>query len=268
MKNLKKISIIVFFLLAFGQMGWIGNGAYAQKSYNLYMGMGLGIIDNYDAGTVPYHIEGLVQVQDWGMVYSWNRYQIEMDGRYAYSTLTTLSGNNRGLDLNLEFLYRCYDSESDRFHYYTGATWDAYGEIKSVPNLQNSAVSTTLLSSLGSVNMVTYDFAANKAKTHYWLTTYGKLNLPLVGFANRPGYAYTYDSQGMSLIEKFLVGHETFTKFFPGCNTDVGLWLNLKNNNRIGVNYRWDYLSTGKKDIWRYDNAYHTVSLTFMFNIK
>lgn len=249
-------------------MMFLGVGAFAQNSFNLYMGLGRGSIDNYDLGTVPYHIKGSTRVQDWGINYIWNRCQIQMEGRYFNSTLKTLSGTDQSIDLDFEFLYRCYDSENNRFHFYTGAALEGYGEFKSVPALQNSSVSTNLFGNLCDVNMVTYDFAFNKDKTHHWLTAYCKLSLPLVGIANRPGYAYTYDTQGMSLVGRFLTGHETFAKFFPGCSTDFGLWLNLKNNNRIGLNYRWDYLTTGKKGTWRYDNAFHSVNVTFMFNLK
>lgn len=257
----KKILVLLTLML-------LGGGAFAQTSINLYLGMGVGTIDNYDLGTVPYHIKGYNSVQDWGANIGWKRCQIQLDSRYFNSTLKTISGTNKSLDLNLQFLYRYHDTESNRFHFYTGGALEGYSEIKSVPNLQNASSCINVFSNLCDVNMVEYDFAFNQAKTHHWLTAYGKLTLPIVGVMNRPGYAYVYDAQGMDILSSFFAGHETFVKFFPGCNTDIGLWLNLKNNNRIGLNYRWDYLSTGKKGMWRYDNAYHSVNLFFMFNIK
>lgn len=246
----------------------VGGNAFAQNSFNLYMGMGKSWIDNYDLGTVPFHINGNGRVQNWGANYAWNRCQIQMDGRYFNSTLKTLNGTNQAIDLNLEFLYRYYDTQSNRFHFYTGGALESYGEIKTVPDLQNAANCISYFGNLCDVNMVQWDFAFNKAKTHHWLTAYGKLTLPIVGVVNRPGYSYVSDAQGLNIFQRLFAGHESFTKFFPGCSTDFGLWLNLKNNNRIGLSYRWDYLSTGKKDIWRYDNSYHSLNLTFMFNIK
>lgn len=246
----------------------LGYSAFAQNSLNIYMGIGLNSIDNYDLGTVPFHIQGFGRVQDWGANMAWKRCQLQLDGRYFNSTLRTLSGTNQGVDFNLEFLCRYFDTKSNRFHFYTGAALEGYGEVKSVPALQNASFCMNAFGNLCNVNMVQWDFAFNKAKTHHWLTAYGKLTLPIVGMVNRPGFSYTYDTQGMDVFSSFFGGHESFKKFFPGCSTNLGLWLNLKNNNRIGLNYRWDYLSTGKKGIWRYDNAYHSVNLSFMFNIK
>lgn len=257
-----KMMLVSWVLLLTGGM------ATAQNPLYLYMDAGLGTIDNYDIGTVPYHIKGAAKTKDFGASYAWKRCQIQMDVRSFNGTLTTLSGTTQAYDLNLEFLYRCIDSESNRFHYYAGAALEGYGEIKVVPDLQNASLGITLFGNLCDVNMVSFDFAFNKAKTHPWLTAYGKLTLPIVGTVNRPGYSYTYDTQGMGYFDKLFAGHETFGKFFPGCSTDFGLYLNLKNGNRIGLDYRWDYLSTGDKGTWRYDNAYHTLNLSFMFKIK
>ena len=261
----KQLQITFLILTALTLMG---GRTFAQSSINLYMGMGINTIDNYDLGTVPYHLHGGGRVQDWGANIAWKRCQIQFDGRYFNSNLITLTGTNQGLDFNTEFLYRYHDTKSSRFHFYTGAALEGYGEVKSVPDLLNASFCMNVFGNICDVNMVQWDFAFNKAKTHHWLTAYGKLTLPIVGIINRPGYSYTYDSQGMDYIERFFAGHETFIKFFPGCSTDFGLWLNLKNSNRIGLNYRWDYLSTGKEGVWRYDNAYHSVNLSFMFNIK
>ena len=259
---MKKKILVLMSLLA------IGCSIFAQNSLNLYMGVGLSRIDNYDLGTVPYHLKGGGQVQDWGANIAWKRCQIQLDGRYFNSTLKTLSGTNQAIDLNLEFLYRYHDTESNRLHFYTGAAVEGYGEIKSVPALQNASFCFNIFGNFCDVNMVQWDFAFNKAKTHHWLTAYGKLTLPIVGVVSRPGFSYAYDSQGLDVFSMLFAGHENFAKFFPGCSTDLGLWLNLKNNNRIGLDYRWDYLSTGKKGTWRYDNAHHSVNLSFMFNIK
>lgn len=259
---MKKIPLLIATLLL------LGVSAYAQKTLNLFVSAGRGTIDNYDLGTVPYHIKGSTKVRDWGFNYLWDRHQIQVDGRYLNSTLKTFEGTNQAVDLNLEYLYRCINSDDNRFRFHTGAALKTYGEIKTLPDLQNASVGISIVGDLRSVNLVEYDFAFNQDKTHNWLTAYGKLSLPLIGFANRPGFTYVYDAQGMDIIQRIFAGHQTFSKFFPGCSTDFGLWLNLKNNNRIGLDYRWDYLSTGKKDIWRYDNAYHTINLSFVFNLK
>ncbi len=245
----------------------LGSSTYAQKSLDLHAGAGMGSINNYDAGTSPFHLKGNTIVLNWGASYAWNRYQIETDGRFFNSTLKNLSGNDEALDFNLEFLYRYLDTKSNRFHFYAGGALEGCGDFKSVPALQNAASSINIFGNVCIINMAQWDFAFNRTKTHNWLTAYAKLSLPITGTAYRPGFAYVYDPQGLDEMEGIFAGYEGFTQFFPGCNTNVGLWLNLKNHNRIGLNYRWDYIRTGKNDIWHFDNTFHSVNLTFMFNI-
>ena len=92
--------------------------------------------------------------------------------------------------------------------------------------------------------------------------------MPLVGMYNRPDFSYVGDDIGLnSAFEKFLSEHHTFAKFFPGFNTDLGLRLNFKNGNRIAFNYRWDFITTGNKDVYNYVNALHSFNATFMFNL-
>ena len=246
----------------------MGSGVFAQEQLYLYAGLGIGAIDNYDIGTTPYHIKGLAMAYDLGASFACDRYLFQIDARYNRSTLTTMSGTNQALDVKASVLYRCIDSKDDRFHYYAGGSLQGYGEVKDVPALMNASNCISLFVNLCGMNIVSYDFAFNEAKTHHWLTAYGKLTLPIVGAVNRPDFAYTIDGQGMGYFEWFFANQETFAKFFPGCTTDLGLCLNLRNGNRIGLNYRWDYLSTGRRGIWRYDNAYHTISLDFLFKIN
>ena len=245
----------------------LGGNAFAQKSFDLHAGLGVGVINNYEEGTAPFHLKGGSLVADWGASYAWNRCRIASDARFFFSTLENLSGNDEAIDFNLEFLYRYLDTPNRYFHFYTGGALQGCGDLKSAPALMNAATSANIFGNLCFVNMAECDFAFNSAKTHPWLTAYAKLTLPVVGAAYRPGFAYVYDPQGLDELDGFLAGYESFTQWFPGCNTNVGLWLNLKNRNRLGINYRWDYLRTGKKDIWHFENSFHTVYLTFVFNV-
>ena len=137
---------------------------------------------------------------------------------------------------------------------------------KGIPVLMNAASSVSLFGNLCVTGMMEYDFAFNSDQTHHWLTAYGKLSLPLVGAVSRPGFAYI----GNPTINAsaVLADNELFAKFFPGASTELGLYLNLPNYNRLGLSYRWDYLTTGKKGIYRYDNALHAINLSFMFRVN
>ena len=76
---------------------------------------------------------------------------------------------------------------------------------------------------------------------------------------------YTSD---LDLMNTIFSSYETSFMGFPGVSTDVGLRLNLLNGNKIGFSYRWDYLTTRNNDHYRFDNAFHTLSIDFMFKLN
>jgi hypothetical protein len=117
--------------------------------------------------------------------------------------------------------------------------------------------------------MVQYDFAFIKNHTHNLLTLYGKLTLPLGGIIERPPYAFmdNYTSD-INLLNTILSSYEIKGMAFPGVSTDLRLQFNLLNGNKIGLSYRWDYLTTRKRGYYRFDNAFHTISVDFMFKLN
>ena len=117
--------------------------------------------------------------------------------------------------------------------------------------------------------MMQYDFAFIRGGSHNLLSAYGKLSLPIVGGVIRPGFAYMDNyTSSMNIANTILQDYETFYKWFPGVTTDIGFYFNLLNGNRIGINYRWDYLTTRHKGIYRFDNAIHSFNLNLMFNLN
>ena len=250
----------------------MGIGAFAQtrpeRALYLNMGTSRGIANSYDNGTVPFFIPGVSNIQTTGATYEWKRYETNFEFRNISTTLANPSGTDLNYDINYNLLYRVHDSKSGRWHQWVGGDIDAFGDIRQIPDLQNASTNLSLMGSLGLVWKAEYDFAYNKDKTHNWLTAYSKVNLPLVGIANRPDFSYVGDGIGMTnTFDILMAEHHTFVKFFPGCNTDLGLRLNFKNGNRIAFNYRWDFVTTGHKDVYNYVNALHSFNATFMFNL-
>lgn len=249
------------------------SGAYYPKQTRvpvwLDLSAGLNAVDCYDAGTVPFKYMGMGTNLGMGVTIEWERYHIRPGFRYFNNILKDPSGTAIGLDFSTEFLYRFHDAAQNRFHLWVGGTLQGFLDVKSIPSLQNAATCLSLFGNVGATGMVQYDFAFNPDKNHNWLTAYFKLNVPLCGTVSRPGYAYIGNPAiNEDAIETLFGGNEAFDKFFPGLNTDLGLYLNLLNGNRIGLSYRWDYLSTGKKGTYRYDNALHSVNLSFMFRLN
>ena len=259
-------------LLVMGVSLYIGLSAQVpgpQKKNNFWLDMnaGIGAVTCYDNGTIPFAYEGMATAFGAGFTDEWKRCHISFDAQRYKSILSEPDGTIFGFDGRLEFLYSCLKSSESRWHFWSGATLEAYGELKSIPDLQNASASISIFSHLGVTEMISCDFGYNKERTHRWMTAFFKLYLPIASHVSRPDFMYVHDALGNSGIANLLASNEKFFKFFPGATTDFGLTLNLRNGNRITLSYLWYYLTTGKKGAYRFDNAYHLVNLTFMFKL-
>ena len=233
------------------------------------MGTGLSISNCYDNGTVPYSYVGLGGNLRLGATIEWRRCHIQTETAILGGMFLTLGGYAIDIDNRTEFLYRCHDSKRNRFHVWAGGGVQTFYDIKAVSSLMNAAAGVSVFQNICAESMVQLDFAYIRGGSHNLLSAYGKLSLPLLGIVNRPGYAYldNYTSD-INVANTVMQDYETFAKFFPGVTTDIGLYFNLLNGNRIGFNYRWDYLTTRHKGIYRYDNAVHSFNINFMFNLN
>mgnify|MGYP002521684499 CR=1 FL=1 len=231
------------------------------------MGAGLSESNTYDNGTVPYKYVGLGGVFRFGATIEWRRCHIQTEN----SLLGCLFSEGYAIDIDnrTEFLYRFYDGKRNRFHLWAGAGVQTFSDIKSISSLMNASTGVSIFQNLCTEGMMQYDFAFIRGGSHNLLSVYGKLSLPLVGVVTRPGFAYMDNyTSNINIANTILQDYETFFKWFSGVTTDIGFYFNLLNGNRIGINYRWDYLTTRHKGIYRYDNAIHSINLNFMFNLN
>lgn len=235
----------------------------------LNFSMGANFSECFDKGTVPFRYNGFGANANAGVTVEWGRNHIEGGLRGFYTSLSKLGGTAMDVKGSVEYLYRCCDYADDRLHLWAGGALQGFVDFKNIPALMNASSCVSLFGNLCATGMVQYDFAFlhdGSYNLHNLLTAYGKLSLPLVGAVNRPGYAYI----GNPTIndDVWLGGNETFAKFLPGASTELGLYLNLRNGNRLGLSYSWDYLTTGMKDTHRYDHALHALNVSFMFGIN
>ena len=226
------------------------------------------IADCYDNGTIPYSYLGIGGNFGLGATVEWRRCHIQSEGRLS-NTLLAVSGNAIGIDSKTEFLYRFFDGKRNRFHLWAGGAFQTNIDIKSISAMMNASTGVTGFINVCAEGMLSYDFAYIRGGSHNLLSIYGKLSLPMFSAVLRPGYAYMDNySQDIDIINAMLEDYESFGMVFPGASTNVGLYFNLLNGNRIGLSYRWDYLTTRKAGVYRYDNALHSINLNFMFNIN
>lgn len=171
-----------------------------------------------------------------------------------------------GIDWDIEYLYRFYNVGD--WHFWAGGALSNYVSVNYSPSLMNAALGYSLFLFNGTAEgAVQYDFA-KYGGDHNMLTVYAKLGLPLFSFVSRPGFAYIDNATGyLTGNEPPESNRELLPMGFPGISTDIGLFVNLLNNNKIGVSYRWDYLTTRHKGIYRFDHANHSFNLTYMFNL-
>lgn len=236
----------------------------------LNAGAGIGFAETYDNGMAPMSLFGLATGLQTGFTVEWQRYHIQQEMRVPMGLLLLpLEGYDINVQERIEFLYRVHDGKRNQFHIWAGGAGLFDLNVKQIPSLMNASTGGSFFGNLCAVGMVQYDFEYINGGPHNLFSVYGKLTLPLAGLVGRPGYAYmdNYTSD-LNSINTILSDYEWFGKAFPGISTDIGIYINLLNGNRIGIFYRWDYLSTGKKGIYRFDDAFHTLNLDFMFKLN
>ena len=241
-----------------------------KASVWLNASVGASFTNAYDNGAAPMSLFGFGLGAQAGVTIEWNRCHIQSESRVLYGMLMTpFEGYNIDVQERLEFLYRVHDGKRNRFHLWTGGSLQADAFFKVLPSLGNASTSTSIFGNLCAEGMAQYDFAFVRNGSHNLLTAYGKLILPLSGFVSRPGFAFmdNYTSD-LSLTNTILSSYETYDILFPGISTDIGLKFNLLNGNKIGISYRWDYLTTRNTGFYRFDNAFHTLTIDFMFKLN
>lgn len=252
-------------------------GTFSRPAFNdsdtpfwLNTGTGLNLIHCYDQGASPLTYFGAGANLRAGFSFllceydSYVSFNLRGLGNIALSNVST-QAYDFGVEMKLEYLY----SLGGRYvNVWVGGAIPIYFQFNYSPQLMNAALEYSSFFNWNVEGAVTYDFAKFDG-AHNWLTAYGKLSLPLLGFVGRPGFAYIDNATG------HLIGNEqiennraTLVIGFPGVSTDIGLFVNLLNNNKIGVSYQWDYLTTRHQGSYRFDHANHSFNINFMFNLN
>lgn len=266
------VAILLLVMQVFAQNEETNLQSVPNKKASVWLngGVGLGLTDAYDKGIAPMSMWGVGGGAQVGATVEWRRCHIQTEIRFLGDLLVQpLSGYNIDLQERVEFLYRFHDNKRNRLHFWVGGSLAENAFFRIIPSLGNASTSTAVFINLDAVGMMQYDFAFIKNGTHNLLTAYAKLVLPLGGIVERPPYAFmdNYTSD-INLVNTILSSYETSVMLFPGASTDVGLRFNLMNGNKIGFSYRWDYLTTRNTGHYRFDNAFHTIAIDFMFKLN
>ncbi len=267
--RLKKLLLVIVSIFAF-----VGSfyGQETETKLGIWLDGGLGhcFVDTYNNGAAPMTLFGGGMGLQAGVVVDWGRYHLQNESRALFGMLLIpLEGYVGCLQNGIEFLYRVRDKQCDRLHLWVGGSLQGDAFIMVLPPLNSASTSNATFGNFCVKGMVQYDFAFVPEKSYNLLTAYGKLTLPIVGVVNLPGFSYmdNYLSD-INLVYTLLSTYETRGILFPGVATNIGLRFNLPNGNRIGVSYRWDYMTTRNRGQYRFDNAFHSLVMDFMFKLN
>ena len=234
----------------------------------LNLGSGLSIVHGFDQGASPLPYAGIGINANTSASLLWKKSYILLKfrelGNYAVSSALSETFDF-GIAMEPEYLYRFHDAGD--LHWWAGTAFPLYVQVNYAPQLMNAALGYSIFSTCNAEGMIQYDFSTYDG-AHKLFTAYAKMSLPLFGVAGRPGFAYIDNyTESLNTAETLSNHRKSFFIFVPGITSDIGLYVNLLNNNKIGVSYRWDYLSTRHKGTYRFDHATHCFNVTYMFNI-
>lgn len=265
------LTLLFLFPLTFVAFGQKTSVEHSRVPVYLTAGAGVGATEYYDAGVSPLRYHSLGLSADLGLSVEWSRFRIVANGR----AIGCLAAYNRaddnpgayGITIDSRVTFLCRVAEpAQGLRLYAGGTLNPYIDIRINQKMMNAALGLTEMINLAGNFRLEYDIPTRRRTDLF--TLYADFALPLVAVGERPEYAYVYNATSSSDPVEYLIdNYKLFAIGFPGATTDIGLLLNLKNGNRIGLSYLWDYRTTRHATTHRFDNASHIVNLKFMFNI-
>ena len=229
----------------------------------------IGLTTSVDRSIIPFAFSGLAKGLDVGFTDEWKRCHIQFDFDWMKTNYSSPMGTMNYYSPKLEFLYSCLKPSDSRWHFWSGASMRGIVDIKNIPELGNASATVSVFGNFTAEELVQCDFAYEKSNpSHPWMTAFFKFSLPLFSIDSRPKFAYVQHPMNVgSTVQQVLASNEKSFKMFPGFGMDLGFTVNLRNGNRFSFGYCEDFLTTGKKGAYRYDNSYNTFYLQFMFKI-
>jgi len=235
--------------------------------WSLRLGQGLGGGVYRDMGTAPFRFKGLllqptVSVQCGDTL--GDLFSIESrSGVGIFEDAPSPKLNFNAFEItNLLRIKKMWRSERRSPTVYYGVAVSNFADVTVNMNYENAAVGVSeFIGVEGVVRLVERE--TKKVRLHQEIAL-----MPLaVDF--RPGYSYIDNYTSTQPVLKALFDDfEWYLKPFAAVSTDVGIDVALSGNNRMAVNYRWFFISTGHQGTWRFDHASHTLNIEFTMMLK
>lgn len=111
--------------------------------------------------------------------------------------------------------------------------------------------------------------ADSSTVTHGRWLAHGEIAIAPIALVYRPGYAYldNYNSNEEGVIHTVLTSYTWSATPLSAIESDIGVTRLLHNGNRVGLAYRWYYLSSGNACYSRFEQAAHLLVISLDFQL-
>jgi len=129
----------------------------------------------------------------------------------------------------------------------------AYNQIL---HYSNSADNYTFLNNIGVSGLLNYSF--KMADRQFFLEWF--MNIPIATYYMRPGYSVNFPDDGLGET-----GFTSFNQFYE-IDSEIRLVFPLRNENKIALEYHWDYYSLDTTNKVQYGS--HGIFITAYFKLN
>lgn len=250
-----------------------------RKSRPTYIDLsaGLNISKFRDFATSPLFYNGTAKTFSISRLKADDNREIEIGLSYGFgnynSTVnsTTSTSQLKTFAINYSRLYAIQSLSSDKWNVKVGGLYNATGNLRVNPILQNNSTGLELFSTLFGSVKVTRDLSNLSRFGFFKLkpaqrTLAFRFNLGLMNNTFRNGYAYSGQESVLN-DENFLKSYEF--KTFSGARLSSALdyTVYLKNKNGVRLSYEWDAYKTGG-NLDKFEMSNHTLKIALLFNKK
>ena len=185
--------------------------------------------------------------------------ELEFDGgyynSYSFPSAADRVANQVSGGYNFGFVKPMHKF-SNEFYFWGGASLTGRYVYNQILNYSNSADNYTFLNNLGVTGLFHYTF---RMADRWWSLEWA-LNLPLATFYMRPGYSVNFPNNELGET-----GFATLNQFYE-IDSEIRLVFPLRNENKIALEYHWDYYSLNTSNKVQYGS--HGIFVTAYFKLN
>lgn len=238
----------------------------AQTSLDIHSGLGYGLFR--DQGASPLTYQGAVIQPGLDVNIVRPHWRIHCTTKLTggiynreFSQVKKLNFSTYGgsAEVLVKGYYNCF--KNDRWDLLAGISLGNYIGVKNTSKFMNANFAVE--------DFILFGLQGRAEYTVKRWKFFGELCINPFAVCLAPGFSYI-DNYTANIDEKECLfnTYEWNGVWMPSFSTEIGAWFNLKNGNRIGLAYNWDFLSTRNSTDWRFDEARHAFVLHLDFVLK